>query len=125
MAQEVIKVLGQSRPAAATETVLYSVALGKRAVIASLFIFNNTAGNAIIDLSIVPGGANDIGTNPTALQNTILNQLTITTKKGHTDITTVAGGKITLNELDDIRIETDTVGVVFHVYGVEVVPEKN
>jgi len=124
MAQELLKILGQSRPAINTEVVVYSVPKGARAAISRVYIFNNSGGPAIIDLSIVPGGSNNISGNATALENTLLNQVTLATKTGNTDVTNVAGSGFTLDEFDDIRFETDTVGVVAHVYGVEVIPEK-
>jgi len=125
MSQEVLGILGQIRPAPATETVAYSVPKGKRAAISALFIFNNSGGNVIIDLSIVKGGSNDIPTNPTPIEATILNQVTLATKQGSTDANNIDGRGITLNEFDDIRLVTNTLGVVCHVYGVEVIPEKN
>jgi len=125
MAREVLRILGQARPAINTEVVVYSVSDNSRCAISRIFIFNNSGGNAVIDLSIVPGGSDDIPSNPTALENTILNQVTLSTKQGNTDATNIAGGGITLDAHDDIRFETDTLGVVIHIYGVEVIPEKN
>jgi len=124
MAQEILKILGQARPAINTEVVPYSVPQKRRTAISKIFIFNNSGGPAIIDLSIVPGGSNDIPGVATALVNTILNQVTLATKTGNTDANNIAGSGITLDEFDDIRFETDTLGVVIHVYGVEVMPEK-
>lgn len=125
MAQEVLGILGQSRPTGGAEVVVYSVPKGRRTAISKLFIFNNSGGNAIIDLSFVKGGSNNIVGNPTPIESKLLNQVTLATKTGNNDANNVAGGGMTLNEFDDIRFETDTLGVVIHAYGVEVIPEKD
>ena len=105
--------------------VVYSVPEGRQAVISRIFIMNNDAGNAIVDLSFVPGGANDIGTNATAPVNKLLDAFTLATKTGNQAANNIAGGGITLDELDDIRFKSDVADVVIHVFGVEVMPEKN
>ena len=119
-----LKILGQSRPAVATEVVVYSVPKGIRTAISRVFIFNNSVGNAIIDFSIVPNGSNDISGVPTPIQSTLLNQVTLATKTGNNDLNDLVPGGITLDEFDDIRFKTNTLGVVIHIYGVEVRPEK-
>lgn len=123
--QEILGILAQSRPAAGVETVVYTVPKNRRAVVSRLFIFNNSGGNAIIDLSFVPGGSGNIVGNPTALENTLLNQFTLATKQGNTDANNIAGGGLTFNEYDDIRLETDVLGVVAHVFGEEIIPDEN
>ena len=120
MSQEILQILGQLEPVAATETVLYTVPTGRRAAISSLKVVNNGAGNSLITISIVPGGANDIATNPTASVNTLISALSLAQ---HVPFP-IDIDKMTLNENDDIRVEVSVIDVVFHVYGVEVIPDK-
>jgi len=118
MPKEIIKTLGQVRPAINTEVVLYTVPENRRAIV-RVGVFNSSGSGAAIDIANVPDGFNDIPTNPTATENFIVEGVVLATKvalegehyKG-----------ITLNENDDIRVESDQADCIFHCYGVEIEP---
>ena len=125
MAQEVLRILGQARPAINTEVVVYSVPENRRAAISLIAVVNNGGTNAAIDLNIVPGGSNNLGGVATQPVNKILDGFTLNAGKANTEAGSLGGKGVTLNEYDDIRFETDQADVVIHVYGVEVLPEKD
>lgn len=124
MSQEILRILGQVAPAINTEVVLYSVPDGRRTAVSLFPIFNNSVSDAIIHVAIVKGGSDDIPNNPTTLESLLISNFTLTAKKGNTEAGALQLNGITLDEFDDIRVFTDTAGVVFHLYGVEVVPDK-
>jgi hypothetical protein len=124
MSQEVLGILGQVAPAASTEVVLYSVPQGRRAAISLMPIFNNAATDAIIQIAIVKGGSNNIIGVPSPVESKLVTNATLTAKKANTEAGAAQLKGITLDGLDDIRVMTDTLGVVFHAYGVEVLPDK-
>lgn len=125
MSQEILRILGQARPAGGTEVVVYTVPEGLHTALSAIAIVNNGAGNVSIDLSIVKGGSGDIAGNPTLPVNKILDQFPLLAAKSNSDPGSFSGKGVTLDEYDDIRFETTSTDVVIHVYGVEVAPDKN
>jgi len=117
MPKEIHKILGQVRPAINTETILYTVP-DKRAAIVKVTAFNEDGSAALIKVAIVPDGGAD--TPPaTAAKNYVVNGFSLDPKKA--DQGTELKG-ITVNEFDQIRVESDNAVTVFHCYGVEIEP---
>jgi len=113
MAREVIKILGQVKPGMATETDLYQVPSGRRAVISKIHAFNAASGAAIIKIAITPDNS------ATSAENYLIDSLGLAGRAG------AEWDKITMQEFNEIRVESDTGNVIFHAYGVEVLPEKS
>ena len=118
MAKEIYGIRGQVKPAINNEEVLYT-APSKRSSIVKVTAFNeNASSGAAIKIAIVPDG----GATPapaTAPENYLVNGLPVGSKND------LAGGVvngITLDEFDQIRVESDNADTVFHCYGVEIEP---
>jgi len=116
MAKEIIKILGQVFPLAATETTLYTVPAKRQCVISLLHAFVSGGANTVVDVAVVPKG----GLSPfpaTVAENYYIFQLPVTAKQ-EAQIATTKG--LTLDEFDQIRVLTDVLGTVFQLYGVEI-----
>lgn len=103
------KVLGQAAPANVNETTLYSMGVGKQAVVSSLTISNvtDTATTATIYVKVDNAGATDA--------NAILKGVNIPANS----VTALTLG-ITLNELDVISVKSATAGALtFMAFGQE------
>lgn len=119
MPKEIIKILGQVRPPANTEVVLYSVPKLRRSIVKVTVFNNSTVSGADINIAIVPNGLDDIITNPTNPENFLVQSLTVGSKSVE------SGGAfagITISENDDIRVESNEANTIFHCYGVEIEP---
>jgi len=116
MPKEIIKILGQSHPGGGVETVLYTVPENRRAIV-KVIVFVDGGSNDTINIAAVPDGFNDIPGNPTVIENHIVLGLVVISKQAAQE-DSLSG--ITLNENDDIRIETATGGTIFQCYGVEI-----
>lgn len=55
----VCKVLGNKRPAAGILTDLYTVPVGKIAILGCLFVCNTAGGSTVFRISVAPGGIAD------------------------------------------------------------------
>tara|TARA_R100001244_G_scaffold123750_1_gene93452 strand:+ start:406 stop:762 length:357 start_codon:yes stop_codon:yes gene_type:complete len=118
MPKEIYKILGQERPDSTDEDVLYTVPKN-RSFIGKIIIFNHSGSTALVSVAIVPDGG---AASPpvTVPKNYILEDFVIDPKRA------ASGGElkgITMNEFDEIRVETGTPDEVgFHVFGVELEP---
>ena len=117
MAKEIYKILGQVRPAIATEEVIYTVP-AKRSAIVKVTVFNNDSSLATVKIAVVPNGGAD---TPPAMapENYIGDTIEIDPKRA--DPGAELKG-ITLDEFDQIRVESSNAITNFHVYGVELEP---
>lgn len=104
------KVLGQAGPANTNETTLYSVGVGKQAVVSSLTISNvtDTATTATVYVKIDAAGASD--------SNAILKGVNIPANS----VTALTLG-ITLDDLDVVSVKSATAGALtFMAFGQEI-----
>ena len=106
---EVLKVLGQSNPAATTLTALYTVPGATQATVSTLCIANRTTSSVKVRVSVAIAGAGD------SLEQYIYYD-TLVAKNDSTFATL----GITLAATDVVRVYTDTLGVSFNLFGVEV-----
>jgi hypothetical protein len=106
---ETLKVLGQSAPAAATLTPLYTVPGGVTAAGSSLVICNQNAAQIKYRVSVAVAGAADTS-KQYLFFDTILN--------GNTTTAVVIG--ISLAATDVVRVESDTTATSFTLFGIEV-----
>jgi glucose-6-phosphate dehydrogenase assembly protein OpcA len=103
------KVLGQSAPAAATNTTLYTVPAATSAVISTIVIANRVGTSATYRIAIRPAGA------------TLANQhyIAYDVPVGAADSTTLTLG-ITLAATDVITVYASTANLGFNVFGSEI-----
>ena len=103
------KVLGQSAPAATTNTNLYTVPAATSAVISTIVVANRAATGATYRIAIRPAGA------------TIANQhyIAYDVLVGAADSTTLTLG-ITLAATDIITVYGSTANLSFSVFGSEI-----
>jgi glucose-6-phosphate dehydrogenase assembly protein OpcA len=103
------KVLGQSAPAATTDTTLYTVPASTSAVISTLVIANRAATISSYRIAIRPNGA------------TLVNQhyLAFDIAVGASDSTTLTLG-ITLGPNDIITVRGSSANLTFSVFGSEI-----
>lgn len=101
------KRLGAAKPAAITETVLYTVPASTQTVLSQVLASNVGTSNATIDISIVAGGG------VTAVEDTIVSSRTLVPD----EIFQITG--ITLEATDVVKVESSDGEVVFHAYGEE------
>jgi len=118
MPKEIIKILGQVRPAINTEVVLYTVPANRRAIV-QITVFDSSGTDANVNIAVVPDGFNDIPGNPTVPVNFLVEGVKVSTKQ---ELAGAGVSGITLSENDDIRVESDQADCIFHCYGVEVEP---
>lgn len=118
MPKEIYKILGQVRPTSTAEEVLYTVPKNRSAIV-KIAVFNHSGSASLVSIAVVPDGG---AASPpvTIVENYLVEDFSIDPKKED------AGGAlrgVTINEFDQIRVETDTANEVgFHVYGVELEP---
>lgn len=103
------KVLGQSNPAATTNTTLYTVPANTQAVISSVAICNQSSSNAAIRIAVRPGGAT------IAAQHYIVYDTLISGN----DLLTISIG-ISLAATDVVTVYANTTTVSFSLFGSEV-----
>lgn len=104
------KILGQSNPAATTETTLYTAPAGKSTVVSSLVVCNQAASSATFRIATRPAAE---GT--TTAKNWIVYGATVAAA----DSTTLTLG-ITLAAGDKIQIYGSTATLSFTAYGSEI-----
>jgi glucose-6-phosphate dehydrogenase assembly protein OpcA len=103
------KVLGQSAPAATTNTNLYTVPAATSAVVSTIVVANRVGTSATYRIAIRPAGAT------IANQHYIAYDVTV----GAGDSTTLTLG-ITLAATDVITIYASTTNLSFSVFGSEI-----
>jgi hypothetical protein len=105
----VYKVLGQSAPAATTDTALYTVPSATEAVISTIVIANRAATAGSFRLAVRPDGAS------------IANQhyLAYDVPIGANDSTTLTLG-ITVDAADVITVRASSADMSFNVFGSEI-----
>lgn len=104
----VYKVLGQSAPAATTDTTLYTVPAATSTVVSSVVIANRDATAATFRVAIRPGGA------ALANQHYIAFDVTV----GAADSTVLTLG-LTLAATDVITVRASSANLSFSAYGSE------
>jgi hypothetical protein len=103
------KVLGQSAPSATTDTNVYTVGLGKSAVVSTITVCNRDAASATYRLAVRPAGA------------TIANQHYIaygTTVPANDTISLTLG--ITLAATDVVTVYASTANLSVNIFGAEI-----
>jgi hypothetical protein len=103
------KVLGQSSPAATTNTNIYTVPSNTNAVVSTIIIANRSTISAIYRIAVRPSGAT------IANQHYIAYDITI----GPSDSTTITLG-ITLSQTDVITVYSSNTNLSFNVFGSEI-----
>jgi glucose-6-phosphate dehydrogenase assembly protein OpcA len=105
----IYKVLGQSAPAATTDTTLYTVPAATSAVISTVVVANRAATSATYRIAIRPNGA------------TLANEhyIAYDVAVGGGDSTTLTLG-ITLAAADVITVYASTANTSFNVFGSEI-----
>ena len=103
------KVLGQSNPAATTNTSLYPVPAAREAVVSSISIANLAASDAAFRIAVRPSAATLANVHYLAYDVTV----------GANDTTIITVG-ITLAATDVITVYASTANLVFHAYGSEI-----
>jgi hypothetical protein len=106
---EALKVLGQSNPAATTLTALYTVPGSTAATASTLSICNRTSSLVKVRVSVAVAGAAD------SLEQYLFYDLKVL---GNDSVFATIG--LTLATTDVVRVYTDTLGVSFNLFGVEV-----
>ena len=106
----VYKILGQSSPAATTETVLYTVPSATSTVCSSIIICNRGTAAVNFRVSLSQGGA-----TPTANKDYIYYSLII--PANDTFIATIG---ISLATTDKVRVYASTANVSFNLFGEEI-----
>jgi len=103
------KVLGQSAPAATTDTNIYTVPSGQQAVVSTMVVANRGAVSSLYRIAIRPAGA------------TLANQhyIAFDVMVPANDSTTLTLG-LTLTATDVITVRSSTVNTSFSVFGSEI-----
>jgi hypothetical protein len=103
------KVLGQSAPAATTDTTLYTVPASTETIISTIIVANRVGTSAVYRIAIRPNGA--------ALANQHYIAFDVAVAAG--DSTTLTLG-LTLDATDVITVRASTADVSFSVFGSEI-----
>jgi hypothetical protein len=103
------KVLGQSAPAATTDTTIYTVPAATEAVISTIVIANRAATAATFRLSVRPNGASQADQHYLAYDVPIAGN----------DSTTLTLG-ITMDATDVITVYASSADMSFNVFGSEI-----
>lgn len=105
----VYKVLGQSAPAATTNTDLYTVPASTSAIVSTLVITNRGTGAQTFRVAIRPAGATIANQHYIAYDANIINNNTITLTIGMTLATT-----------DKVTVYASSTDLSFSLFGTEV-----
>lgn len=103
------KILGQAKPAAATDTDLYTVPASTGTITAALFACNQGASEALIRVWLAPGGA------VTSLEQYIYFDFPVPAKQ-----TFLITSGIGLAATDVVRVRSSTPDVSFNINGPEI-----
>lgn len=118
MPKEIIKILGQVSPAAATETVLYTVPVKRSAVVRVTALNLNAAGVGLADVAIVPNGGG-ASSPATTSENYLIKVESLAAGKPY-EGNALKG--ITLSEFDEIRVLANSPTLAFSCFGMEIEP---
>jgi hypothetical protein len=102
------KIIGQSAPAAVTNTNIYTVGTGKQAIISTIVIANRAATGASYRIAVRPAGDTLANLHYIAYDVTIAALDTLTLTLG-----------ITLATTDVVTVYASTATMSFGLYGVE------
>lgn len=108
---ESLKKLGESYPAAGVLTDLYAVPGATSASCSSLFVCNQTNGTIKFRVSAALAGAADASSQYLYYDVSL---------SKNSSVAAVVG--LALATTDVVRVQTDTLGVSFSLFGVEVTP---
>ena len=103
------KVLGQSAPAATTDTNVYTVGAGKQAIVSTLSIANRGTASATYRIAIRPAGATLANTHYIAYDSTVAPNDGILLTIG-----------ITLAATDVVTVRASTADLTFNLFGSEI-----
>jgi hypothetical protein len=103
------KVLGQSNPAATTDTTLYTVGAGKSAVVSTISVTNQAASAATFRIAIRPAGESIVAKHYIAYGSTV----------AANDTTAFTIG-VTLAATDVITVYASTTTLSFNAFGSEI-----
>lgn len=103
------KVLGQSAPAATTDTNVYTVGAGKQAIVSTLSIANRGTTSATYRIAIRPAGATLANTHYIAYDSTVAPNDGILLTIG-----------ITLAATDVVTVRASTADLTFNLFGSEI-----
>jgi hypothetical protein len=103
------KVLGQSNPAATTNTDLYTVGAGKSAVASSLTICNQASTNVAVRVAVRPAGASIAAQHYIAYDTVVAGN----------DLLTLTIG-LSLATTDIVTVYANTTSVSFSLFGSEI-----
>lgn len=106
---QTLKVLAQSNPSVTTLTDAYTVPAATSVTVSTICVANRTASNADIRISVAIAGAADSDEQYIAYDLQVLKN----------DIFYATIG-LTLAATDVVRVYTDTAGLSFSLFGVEV-----
>lgn len=109
MATTTYKILGQSAPAATTETALYTVPSATETIISSLVVCNRGASAATYRIYVSSNGAATTNSQYLVYDATILAKETIALTLG-----------LTLDASDVLRIYASTADLSFNAFGSEI-----
>jgi hypothetical protein len=109
MATTTYKILGQSAPAATTETALYTVPASTEAIISTITVCNRAATAATYRIYIAANGAATSNAQYIAYDATISANQTVALTLG-----------ITLDAADVIRVYGSTANLSFNAFGTEI-----
>jgi hypothetical protein len=103
------KVLGQSAPAATTDTNIYTVPSATEAVISTIFVCNRGSEAATYRIAVRPNGATIANEHYIAFDATVAAEETIAITTG-----------ITIDAADVVTVRASTADLSFSVFGSEV-----
>ena len=103
------KVLGQSAPAATTDTNIYTVPSATEAVISTIFVCNRGSEAATYRIAVRPNGATLANEHYIAFDATVAAEETIAITTG-----------ITIDAADVVTVRASTADLSFSVFGSEV-----
>lgn len=106
---EVYKIIAQSNPSATTLTDIYTVGVGKQAVVSSIIVANRSGSNQRYRISLAVNGAANDNKQYIAYDESI-------SPNGVNEFTIGA----TLSAGDVIRVYASTANLSFNVFGTEI-----
>jgi hypothetical protein len=102
------KILGQSAPAATTETDLYTVPASTNTIVSTVTVVNRGTATASFRVYVSPAGAATTNANYLVFDSTLIPKETIAFTLG-----------ITLNATDELRVYASTADFSFNAFGSE------
>lgn len=108
---EVFKILGQAAPSAATPTDLYTVPASTYTVVSTLNVCNQNGSSVAVRVWIAIGGAATVSAQYLLYDTVVVKNMPLP----------ITGGW-TLSATDVVRVQADTTGVSFNLFGTEFTP---